>query len=113
MILCTRCGASNPDDAWTCARCGRKLQSLRRPDEGGEDGEGSAEGAGRAGRAFPEPWSGPDPAWRKVFWQCLEVCALGAALLAAVGWGLFTRTWWPAGAVSLLAALRLGLRRKG
>ncbi|SNR74217.1 hypothetical protein SAMN04488503_0970 [Humidesulfovibrio mexicanus] len=29
MIVCTGCGARNPDDAHVCSVCGRKLQSRR------------------------------------------------------------------------------------
>ena len=38
MIICTKCGSPNPDDARLCAGCGNKLQSGRQAREEREGG---------------------------------------------------------------------------
>jgi uncharacterized membrane protein YvbJ len=34
MIICTKCGASNQEEAAFCAKCGHKFQSVRRDSDG-------------------------------------------------------------------------------
>lgn len=48
MIVCTNCGTRNPDDAGTCAACGRKLQSQWALAGNGEPGRATAAGQGGA-----------------------------------------------------------------
>jgi hypothetical protein len=114
MILCTSCGTRNADDAHTCERCGRKLQS--RWSRGGPDAANGQNGKNGqdGGSLLPEE-----------VWQLIEPVVLGVeegadhlvktcaetwtyALIMLVGAGVYiaAEDWrYLAGSVALAAVL--------
>ncbi|EPR36113.1 Zinc-ribbon domain containing protein [Alkalidesulfovibrio alkalitolerans DSM 16529] len=91
MIVCTRCGSENPDDARFCAACRHKLQSVRR-----EPSEDDAEGAEfLSDHVEYHDLLGRHGPFRKHLeaWGCLAALAL---VVAAVAWLDDVRAAWAA-----------------
>lgn len=114
MILCTSCGTKNADDAHTCEKCGRKLQSRwSRP--GGLDGQnGNGTGGSHGDSILPEEvWEFVEPVVLRVEKgadQLVKACAetWAYALILIVGAGVYigSEDWrYLAGSVALAAVL--------
>jgi hypothetical protein len=117
MILCTSCGTKNADDAHTCEKCGRKLQSRwsRGPDANGNGQNGN----GKNGDSFlpEEVWQLIEPVVHsieegieegsdKLVKACAETWTYALLLLAAAGVYVAAEDWrYLAGGVVLTAVL--------
>lgn len=101
-MICTKCGQENPDEAYACARCGRKLQSARRagPETGGEEDGGRP--AFRPFRPFEEE---PSPLG-KYFESLAYACILAGGITAGIIYGVYWPIYVLAGIVGLVAWLR-------
>ncbi|MHC1700790.1 MAG: zinc ribbon domain-containing protein [Humidesulfovibrio sp.] len=112
MILCTSCGTKNADDAHTCAKCGRKLQS-RWSRGGGQDGANGEGGKGE-GSLLPEPvWQVIEPIVHgieegsdQLVKACAETWAYALILIAGAGVYIASEDWrYLAGSIALAAVL--------
>lgn len=99
MIVCTKCGESNPEDGRFCRACGRKLQSERR----------LLPGASLESR-LAEVGQGVSLRGRGLVFKCLEILGLLAGIAAALAWGAYSGVWWPLYTAVILAALLLRFR---
>ncbi|SKA73335.1 zinc-ribbon domain-containing protein [Paucidesulfovibrio gracilis DSM 16080] len=102
MIICTRCGTENLDDAPFCIHCNRKLQSLRRA--GVEAGP-----TRRSQRLRPMQPSAGGTEFRTLLARCAEVWTVAALVAGLSFWGLPAEpgqtSWWiGVGALALGAA---------
>lgn len=115
MILCTSCGTKNADDAHTCEKCGRKLQSRwSRP--GGLDAQNGngANGANGGDSILPEEvWEFVEPVVLRVeegadqlVKSCAETWAYALILIVGAGVYIGSEDWrYLAGSVALAAVL--------
>ncbi|MBU1040915.1 MAG: zinc ribbon domain-containing protein [Proteobacteria bacterium] len=117
MILCTSCGTKNADDAHTCEKCGRKLQSRwSRP--GGLDaqnGNGANGASGDSGGSIlpEEVWEFVEPVVLSVeegadtlVKACAETWAYALILIVGAGVYIGSEDWrYLAGSVALAAVL--------
>ncbi|EPR43607.1 Zinc-ribbon domain containing protein [Desulfovibrio sp. X2] len=120
MIVCTRCGRDNPDDARICGQCGHKLQSGRqwgasdgrpgglRPEDGDPDDFFDDEGeSGLADESIPyRDLVGRGGVFRKHLEAWAYLAILGAAAGAALHYMTLVPIWCALPAVALLAWLR-------
>ncbi len=108
MIICTSCGTKNPDDARSCEKCGRKLQSRwAAPAQNGQNGNPE-------GSLLPEPvWQiiepivhGIEEGSDQLVKACAETWAYALILIAGAGVYITFEDWrYLAGAVALAAVL--------
>lgn len=114
MILCTSCGTKNADDAHTCEKCGRKLQSRwSRP--GGPDAQnGNGQNGDSGGSILPEDiWEFVEPVVLSVeqgadtlVKACAETWAYALILLVGSGVYIASEDWrYLAGSIGLAAVL--------
>lgn len=100
-MICTKCGQENPDEAYACSRCGRKLQSARRagPEAGGGEGERP--------EFTPFRLFGEEPSPLAKYFEALAYALILAGGIAA---GIWFGIYWPiyvlAGVIGLVAWLR-------
>lgn len=114
MILCTSCGTKNADDAHTCEKCGRKLQS-RWSRAGGQDApNGEGNGGKHEGSILPEEvWQVIEPVMLsveegadKLVKACAETWAYALILLLGIGVYVASEDWrFLAGSIALAAML--------
>ncbi|OGR39256.1 MAG: hypothetical protein A2051_08030 [Desulfovibrionales bacterium GWA2_65_9] len=112
MILCTSCGTKNADDAHTCEKCGRKLQS-RWSRSGGQDAPNGQNG--QSGDSFlpEEVWQLMEPVVHSIeegtdtlVKACAETWAYALILLVGAGVYIAAEDWrYLAGSVALAAVL--------
>ncbi len=110
MILCTNCGTKNPDDAASCATCGRKLQSRWALGQNGQNGAGGQSGAAKPAE---QVWQLIEPILHTVdenagrlVRAAAETWVYGLMLIAGSLTTVFTENWWYlGGCVALAAAL--------
>jgi hypothetical protein len=111
MILCTSCGTRNQDDAQSCEKCGRKLQSRWSTPGGSAPG---AQNGKPEGSLLPEPvWQLIEPVVHgieegsdQLVKACAETWAYALILLAGAGVYIATEDWrYLAGGVALSAVL--------
>lgn len=111
MILCTGCGAKNPDDAHQCGSCGRKLQS-RWAASASQAGQAGA-GASRPRSALESSWQALEPILHtfdenagRLVRKCAETWVYALLLIFGVGLFAVTENWtFLAGAIVLAGGM--------
>jgi len=115
MILCTSCGTKNADDAHTCEKCGRKLQS--RWSRGGPDAANGKDAQNGDSSLPEEVWNliepvvhsieeGIEESSDKLVKTCAETWTYALLLLATAGVYIAAEDWrYLAGGVVLTAVL--------
>lgn len=118
MILCTSCGTKNADDAHTCEKCGRKLQSRWSRPGGPDAANGNGTNGQNGDSSLPEEvWNLIEPVMHsieegieegsdKLVKTCAETWTYALLLLATAGVYIAAEDWrYLAGGVVLTAVV--------